>query len=72
MSVIVTDVGLQTFPERVVVNKVMDPPTEVFWGRETFLYSPTFDCHTYEILNINTNYICYCNVTHSTMKTTTP
>jgi len=65
----VTDVGLQTFPERVVINEVMDPPTDVFRGRETFLNSPTVDCHTCDGLHTNTNYICYCNVAHSTMKT---
>jgi hypothetical protein len=68
----VTDVGLQTFPERVVINKVMDPPRDVIRGRETFLNSLTVDCQTCDALNTNTNYICYCNVAHSTKKTTKP
>ena len=45
----------QTFPERVVINKVMDPPTHVYRGRETFLNSPTVDCQTCDALNTNTN-----------------
>jgi len=43
MYAVKTDVGLPTFPERVVINKIMDPSTELNRRREAFLNSPTVD-----------------------------